>query len=237
MTNIASPNTIAAIASLIGDTTRANMLCALMGGQALTAGELSRQAGVTQQTGSGHLAKMVDAKLLTAVKQGRHRYYRLASPQVAHGIDALMTIAADGPPRHHPTGPKERDMRIARSCYDHIAGKLGVAMADSMAENGRVIMSDEGAVVTSDGEDFLRSFGIELQNDSRSKRPLCRTCLDWSERRYHIGGRVGQALMERTLELGWLARKNESRALRVTPAGEQGFREIFCLPTGWDDVR
>ena len=236
MTNIASPNTIAAVASLIGDTTRANMLCALMGGQALTAGELSRQAGVTQQTASGHLAKMVDAKLLTAVKQGRHRYYRLASPQVAQGIDALMTIAADGPPRHHPTGPRERDMRIARSCYDHIAGKLGVALADSLSDTGRIILSDEGAVVTSKGEDFLRSFGIELQNDSRSKRPLCRTCLDWSERRYHIAGRVGQALMDRTLELGWLARRNDSRALRITPSGAQGFREIFCLAAGWDEI-
>ena len=236
MTNIASPNTIAAVASLIGDTTRANMLCALMGGQALTAGELSRQAGVTQQTASGHLAKMVDAKLLTAVKQGRHRYYRLASPQVAQGIDALMTIAADGPPRHHPTGPRERDMRIARSCYDHIAGKLGVALADSLSDTGRIILSDEGAVVTSKGEDFLRSFGIQLQNDSRSKRPLCRTCLDWSERRYHIAGRVGQGLMDRTLELGWLARRNDSRARRITPSGAQGFREIFCLAAGWDET-
>ena len=236
MTNIASPNTIAAVASLIGDTTRANMLCALMGGQVLTAGELSRQAGVTQQTASGHLAKMVDAKLLTAVKQGRHRYYRLASPQVAQGIDALMTIAADGPPRHHPTGPRERDVRIARSCYDHIAGKLGVALADSLSDTGRIILSDEGAVVTSKGEDFLRSFGIELQDDSRSKRPLCRTCLDWSERRYHIAGRVGQALMDRTLELGWLARRNDSRALRITPSGAQGFREIFCLAAGWDEI-
>lgn len=234
MTSIASPNTIAAIANLMGDTTRANMLCALMGGQALTAGELSRQAGVTPQTGSGHLAKMVDANLLSTVKQGRHRYYRLASAQVANGIDALMTIAADGPKRHHPVGPKEKDMRIARSCYDHIAGRLAVAMADSLSENGHIVLSDEGALLTEKGNAFLREFGIDLDKGTHSKRPLCKTCLDWSERRYHIAGRVGAALLDRTLELGWLARRADSRALRITPAGSKGLREIFCLPAEWN---
>ncbi|MES5097650.1 helix-turn-helix transcriptional regulator [Agrobacterium sp. BA1120] len=236
MNNIASPNTIAAIANLIGDTTRANMLCALMGGQALTAGELSRQAGVTAQTGSGHLAKMVDAHLLSTVKQGRHRYYRLASPQVAHGIDALMNIAADGPKRHHPVGPKEKDMRIARSCYDHIAGRLAVAMADSLSTSGRIILSDEGALLTDDGKAFLQDFGIDLDDGTRSKRPLCKTCLDWSERRHHIAGRVGAALLDRTLELGWITRRPDSRALRITPVGDRGFRDIFCLPADWNAV-
>ncbi|WP_320199396.1 ArsR/SmtB family transcription factor [Agrobacterium sp. rho-13.3] len=236
MTNIASPNTIAAIAHLIGDTTRANMLCALMGGQALTAGELSRQAGITAQTGSGHLAKMVDANLLSTVKQGRHRYYRLASRQVAHGIDALMNIAADGPKRHHPVGPKEKDMRTARSCYDHIAGRLAVAMADSLSTSGRIILSDEGALVTDDGKGFLKDFGIDLDDGTRSKRPLCLVCLDWSERRHHIAGRVGAALLDRTLELGWIARRPDSRALRITPLGDRGFRDIFCLPADWNAV-
>ncbi len=233
MTSIASPNTIAAIANLIGDTTRANMLCALMGGQALTAGELSREAGITPQTGSEHLAKMVDANLLSTVKQGRHRYYRLASPEVAHGIDALMSIAANGPKRHHPIGPKEKDMRLARSCYDHIAGRLAVAMADSLNDSGRIILSDEGALVTDKGKAFLQEFGIDLSDGSRSKRPLCRTCLDWSERKHHIAGRVGTALLERTLDLGWVARRADSRALRITPAGDRGFREMFCLPVDW----
>lgn len=233
MNSIASPNTIAVIANLMGDTTRANMLCALMGGQALTAGELSRQAGVTPQTGSGHLSKMVDANLLATVKQGRHRYYRLASPQVAHGIDALMTIAADGPKRHHPVGPKELNMRMARSCYDHMAGRLAVALADSLSESGRIVLSDEGAMVTEDGNTFLREFGIDLTIGPRSRKPLCRTCLDWSERRYHIAGHIGSALFERSLDLGWVSRKTDSRALRLTPAGEKGFREMFCLPVDW----
>ena len=233
MNAIASPNTIAAIASLIGDTTRANMLCALMGGQALTAGELSRNAGVTPQTGSEHLAKMVEANLLKTVKQGRHRYYRLASAQVAHGIDALMSIAADGPKRHHPIGPRERDMRLARSCYDHIAGRLAVAIADSLSERGHILLSDEGALVTEQGNAFFSGFGIDLQDGSRSKRPLCRTCLDWSERRHHIAGRVGTALFQRTLDLGWVTRRTDSRALKITPAGDKGFREIFCLAAEW----
>lgn len=233
MTGIASPNTIAAIANLIGDTTRANMLCALMGGQALTAGELSRNSGVTPQTGSEHLAKMVDANLLTTVKQGRHRYYQLASAQVAHGIDALMSIAAAGPKRHHPIGPREKDMRLARSCYDHIAGRLGVALAHSLNVHGYVLLSDEGALVTEKGKVFLREFGIDLSECPPSKRPLCRTCLDWSERRHHIAGRVGTALFQRTLDLGWVARRAESRALKITPAGDKGFRELFCLPAEW----
>ncbi len=233
MTGIASPNTIAAIANLIGDTTRANMLCALMGGQALTAGELSRGAGVTPQTGSEHLAKMVDANLLTTVKQGRHRYYRLASAQVAHGIDALMSIAAAGPKRHHPVGPKEKDMRLARSCYDHIAGRLAVAMADSLSGRGHILLSDEGALVTEQGKAFLVDFGIDLNDGTRSKRPLCRTCLDWSERRHHIAGHVGTALFQRTLDLGWVTRRTDSRALKITPAGDKGFRDIFCLPAEW----
>ena len=233
MNAIASPNTVAAIASLIGDTTRANMLCALMGGQALTAGELSRNAGVTPQTGSEHLAKMVEANLLKTVKQGRHRYYRLASAQVAHGIDALMSIAAEGPKRHHPIGPREKDMRLARSCYDHIAGRLAVAIADSLSERGHILLSDEGALVTEQGNAFLTGFGIDLQDGSRSKRPLCRTCLDWSERRHHIAGRVGTALFQRTLDLGWVTRRTDSRALKITPAGDKGFREIFCLEAEW----
>lgn len=233
MTNIASPNTVAAIASLIGDTTRANMLCALMSGQALTAGELSREAGVTPQTGSEHLAKMVDANLLTTVKQGRHRYYRLASAQIAHGIDALMSIAANGPKRHHPIGPREEDMRLARSCYDHIAGRLAVAIADSLSGRGHILLSDEGALVTEQGKAFLRDFGIDLNTDAGLKRPLCRTCLDWSERRHHIAGRLGTALFQRTLHLGWLTRRANSRALKITAAGDKGLREIFCLPVEW----
>ncbi len=233
MTGFASPNTLAAVASLIGDTTRANMLCALMGGQALTAGELSRDAGVTPQTASEHLAKMVDANLLTTVKQGRHRYYRLSSAQVAHGIDSLMSIAAVGPKRHHPMGPREKDMRIARSCYDHIAGRLAVAITDSLSDSGVILLSDEGALVTKKGKDFLGEFGIDLSDGSRPKRPLCRTCLDWSERRHHIAGRIGAALFQRMLDLGWVARRADSRALTITPTGEEGFRNIFCLPADW----
>ena len=124
-------------------------------------------------------------------------------------------------------------MRLARSCYDHIAGRLAVALADSLNGHGYVLLSDEGALVTEKGKGFLAEFGIDLSDSSQSKRPLCRTCLDWSERRYHIAGRVGTALFQRMLVLKWITRIGDSRALKISPAGEKGFQDIFCLPADW----
>ena len=152
MPNIASGNSIAEVASLLGDAGRANMLAALMGGQALTAGELARHAGVTAQTTSGHLAKLIDARLLIMEKQGRHRYFRLASPEVAHAIHALMVVAAEGPKRFRPVGPKDEALRLARTCYDHMAGRLAVAIADSFSRNRYVVIEDGAAMVTEGGQ-------------------------------------------------------------------------------------
>jgi len=233
MSNVASGNTIAAVASLIGDAARANMLAALMGGQALTAGELARHAGVTAQTTSGHLGKLTDARLIAVEKQGRHRYYRLASSDVAHAIHALMSVAASGPKRHHPIGPKDEALRLARTCYDHIAGRLAIALADSLAGNGYVLLADGAGLITDAGRRFFCDFGIDPGDGIRAKRPLCRTCLDWSERRPHLAGRLGAAILDRTLALGWVSRTAESRALRVTRAGEIGFSETFALPSDW----
>ena len=233
MSNVASGNTIAGVAALIGDAARANILSALMGGHALTAGELARHAGVTAQTTSGHLAKLVDAELIALEKQGRHRYYRLASPEVAHAIHALMTVAAAGPRRHHPIGPRDEALRVARTCYDHLAGRLAVALADSLSERGFVSIADGVGAVTDEGMRFFADCGIDLATGGRSKRPLCRTCLDWSERRPHLAGQLGAALLRRLLELGWLARVPGSRALRVTSAGRQGFASMFRLSQDW----
>src|SRR5262245_57995076 len=147
MSNVASGNTIAAVASLIGDAARANMLSALMGGQALAAGELARHAGVTAHTTSGHLGKVAEAQLTAVEKQGQHRYYRLASPDVAHAIHVLMALAANGPKRHHPIGPKDEALRLARTCYDHIAGRLAVALADTLVVKGYVLLSDGAGLV------------------------------------------------------------------------------------------
>ncbi|MBS7542816.1 ArsR/SmtB family transcription factor [Ancylobacter oerskovii] len=233
MTNMASGNTIAEVASLIGDAARANMLAALMGGQALTAGELAHHAGVTAQTTSGHLARMTGAQLLTVEKQGRHRYYRLASPAVAQAIHALMAVAAEGPKRHHPIGPKDEALRLARTCYDHMAGRLALAVADSLVRQGHLILADGVGLVTESGQGFFCDFGIDLTEAAPSRRPLCRTCLDWSERRPHIAGRLGAALLDRALDRGWVARRPDSRALRLTRLGDQGFATIFALPADW----
>lgn len=225
--------TIALVASLIGDAARANMLAALMGGAALTAGELAAEARVTAATASGHLARLSDGGLLTVERQGRHRYYRLASPVVADAIQALMAVAVNGPPRHRPPGPRDAALRLARTCFDHLAGKLGVAVTDALRDGGLIVFADGVGLVTDEGRRFLCDFGVDLDAQSASRRPLCRTCLDWSERRPHLAGRLGAALLERTLDLGWVARQSGTRALRLTPSGERGFHATFGLPADW----
>jgi DNA-binding transcriptional ArsR family regulator len=236
MSNVASGNTIAEVAALIGDAARANMLSALMGGQALTAGELARHSGVTAQTTSGHLARLAEAQLITLEKQGRHRYYRLASPEIADAIHVLMAVAAAGPKRHRPYGPRDEALRIARTCYDHLAGRLAVALADSFCHAGHIVLSDGAGLVTDEGRRFFCDFGIALDSKGRSKRALCRTCLDWSERRPHLAGRFGSALLNRLLDLGWFSRLPETRALRITRAGEVGLMKTFKLPYDWQDA-
>lgn len=236
MTASASPfvmvsgNTLAEVAALVGDPARANMLAALMDGRALTASELAHHAGVSAQTASGHLARLVAARMLVVEKQGRHRYHRLASGEVARAVEGLMALAAAGPARHRPVGPRDEALRAARTCYDHLAGRLGVALADAMAARGHVVLAEEGgaASVTEAGLGFLDArLGIALP--ARGQRPACRACLDWSERRAHLAGRLGAALCETAFARGWIARLPDSRAVRVTAAGRAGFAETFGL--------
>ncbi len=229
MSNFPSGNTLAEVAALVGDAARANMLLALMGGRALTAGELAWHAGVSAQTASGHLAKLTDARMLAVEKQGRHRYYRLTGGEVAEAVEVLMAVAAIGPQRHRPTGPKDEAMRLARTCYDHLAGRLGVALTDSLCERGHLVLSDGAGLIIGSGQHFLAGMGIELEAQPQGKRPLCRSCIDWSERRPHLAGRLGAALLERTLALNWVARVPESRTLRITAAGELGLAQMFGI--------
>ena len=237
MTPIASGTTIAEIASLIGDVARANILSALMDGRALTAGELALHAGVSASTTSGHLAKLTELKLIAVEQQGRHRYYRLASPEIAHALEALMAVAAVGPKRHRPVGPKDVALRTARTCYDHVAGRLGIALADSLCEHGHIVLADGAGAVTKKGQRFFVDFGIDLAADPRSSRPLCRTCLDWSERRPHLAGQLGAKLFDRLIGLGWVRRMPNSRALNITNAGARGLNARFRLsPERWRDV-
>lgn len=214
---------LAEVGALIGDPTRANILAALIDGRAFTATELSCIAGVAPQTTSGHLAKLTQANLLAVERQGRHRYYRLASPLVGNMLESVMALAAiQLPPRR--ASRIDVAMQTARSCYDHMAGRLGVALADAMVRRGQVTLASEGGEVTPDGIRFLTSFGTQLPD---SRRVLCRPCLDWSERRWHLAGAVGAALFTRCLDLKWLERRHGSRALTITASGRRGFAATF----------
>jgi DNA-binding transcriptional ArsR family regulator len=232
MTTALSVNSIAEIAAVIGDPARANILSALMSGRASTAGELAFAAGVTPQTTSGHLARLTEAGLLAVEKQGRHRYYRLTSREVAEAMESLMAVAAATPRRHRPAGPRDEAMRMARTCYDHLAGRLGVALADALCDGGYVVLADGAGLITAPGERFLAGFGIRSEAARSTKRPLCRSCIDWSERRPHLAGWLGAALLDRVLDLKWIARAPDSRAVRITAAGAAGFSETFGVCAG-----
>ena len=218
-------NRLATTAALLGDPARANMLIALMDGRALTAKELAYAARITPPTASGHLGKLTEAGLLALQKQGRHHYYRLASPLVGQMVESVMAVS--GPevqPRTTWRGGEA--LRTARTCYDHLAGRLGVALADSLCEHRHVALGADGGEVTEDGRRFLRAFGAEPAD---GKRVFCRPCLDWSERRPHIAGRLGAALAARSFELGWIARQRDTRAVAITPAGRDGFAGMFGI--------
>jgi DNA-binding transcriptional ArsR family regulator len=214
------------VAALVGDTARATILAALMGGQALTASELAYLAGVSRPTASEHLVKLVTARLIAVTRQGRFRYYRIASPLVARMLESIIAVAAiEVPPRYQPRSAKDDALRFARTCYDHLAGRLGVAIADALVARGHVVLGEDGGEVTPSGTRILTDFGADL--DLRSKRIFCRPCLDWSERRYHVAGLVGAEILRRCLELGWVRRERDTRAVRLTPAGRAGLVDAF----------
>jgi len=222
---------MAATAQLLGDPARAHMLAALMDGGALTAKELAFAAHVSAQTASGHLGKLTEAGLLAVTSQGRHRYYRLASPLVGQMVESLMALSGPEPPAPRPWRAGEA-MRTARTCYDHIAGRLGVAIADSLEGEGRVVLTADGGEVTEAGRAFLRDLGADPAGGGRPGRVFCRPCLDWSERRPHIAGRLGAVLCARCLELGWITRQRDTRAVAITPAGREGFGRMFGVEAG-----
>ncbi|HTT83189.1 MAG TPA: winged helix-turn-helix domain-containing protein, partial [Rhizomicrobium sp.] len=209
---------IAPVAALAGDPARANMLAALSGGMALTASELAAEAGITLQTTSSHLAKLAAAGLISATRQGRHRYFRLADNDVAQMIEAIMNVAArTGQMRTRP-GPRDPALRRARICYDHLAGEMGVSLLDTLLHANCIAREHDDLTLTKSGADFMDGFCIDIDRLSAERRPLCRACLDWSMRRHHLGGALGAALLKRFQELQWITRIGESRALRFTPA-------------------
>lgn len=218
---------IALIASLVGDPARANMLTALMGGKALSAGELAAEAGVTLQTASSHLARLQTGGLIAVEKQGRHRYFRLTGPDIAVMLESMMGLAARvGHVRARP-GPADPALREARVCYDHLAGDQGVRLLDSLLQRRLVRQSNGRTELTGQGEAFVSGIGIDLTGLGRSRRPLCRTCLDWSVRRPHLAGALGAALLQRLGELGWVTRPKNSRVIAFTPNGRRRFERLF----------
>lgn len=214
---------IALIGALIGDPARANMLSLLMSGRAHTASELAAEAGVAAQTASGHLGKLVDAGLLAIRKQGRHKYFTLADDDVAHVLEAIMGLAAGRGLGRTRTGPRDPAMRRARVCYDHLAGDMGVRIYDTLETQGHLT----GDTLTASGATFMTGFGVDIDALTARRRPLCRTCLDWSERRTHLAGAIGAACLNRIYDLGWAKRLDGSRAVIFTPAGDKAFAEQF----------
>jgi DNA-binding transcriptional ArsR family regulator len=210
---------IAGVAQLIGDPARAGILSALTDGKARTASELAYAAGVTPQTASAHLAKLTAGGLLAVERQGRHRFYRLAGPAVAHALQALSELAAGPPRRPRRTGPRDPAMRRGRTCYDHLAGDLGIAVPDAFRQMGALELDDQAFTVTASGEALFTEFGISVSALQSKSRPLTRRCLDWSERRPHLAGALGGAIAERFFDHGWIARVDRTRTVGVTKAG------------------
>jgi len=228
-----SPNFVS-IAFLIGDQTRAIMLNSLMGGKALTASELANEANVTKQTASAHLSKLVDAQLLSVQSQGRHRYFQLAAPDVAAMLESMMGVAQRTRQTKTITGPRNPALRKARRCYDHLAGELAVELYDSFVKREFIHLtqhknSKDTLALTSTGRDFLTTLGIPL-SAKQSRRPVCRPCLDWSARRYHLAGGLGKALLEFCYLKQWAKPVENSRIVRFSPTGESQFRKILLEP-------
>ena len=218
---------IARIAALVGDPARANMLTALVGGLALTAGELAREAAVTPATASSHLSKLQEGGLIIQQKQGRHRYFRLSGPDVAELLERLMGLAArTGHARTRP-GPKEPAMRRARVCYDHLAGDLGIQAFDSLTRRGLIEADDETVTLTPAGAQFFAGEGLDIPALQTSRRPLCKPCLDWSNRRSHLAGALGAAILDRLIALRWARREAGSRVVSFTREGDAEFARMF----------
>ena len=217
------------IASLIGDPSRLAMLLNLLGGKALPAGELARSARISPQTASTHLAKMVNGGLLIQESFGRHKYFRLASSEVGHALEALHTIAPSRPVRSLRESNEAQALQFARTCYDHLAGKIGVALTDRLLEMNFIEKSGKEFTLSTAGKARLQALGVDVEKSKKSRRCFACQCLDWSERRSHLAGSLGASLTRRLFELKWIERLPNGRAVRITDAGINGLYEEFGL--------
>jgi hypothetical protein len=201
------------------------MLSALLSGQALTATELSGVAEVTKQTASAHLARLVEAQLLAVERQGRHRYFRLAHDDVAHLLESLLGVAYRSGAVRLRSSPRDPALRKARVCYDHLAGELAVLAYDALERRGFFVHDSKGMALSPAGTEFCERLGVAI---AEGRRPACRPCLDWSVRRHHLAGRAGAALLEHCYSAGWASRREHTRIVDFTRAGEEKFRRLFA---------
>jgi DNA-binding transcriptional ArsR family regulator len=215
---------IAEVAALVGDPARATMLSALVDGRAMSANELALAARITPQTASTHLGRLTKAGLLAVDRNGRHRYFQLATPKVAEMIEGIVAVALENRPRFSPVSPQARAVDAARICYDHLAGRLSVDLTDALIARDFIVIDDGATAITIAGTRFFNEFGIALPARRSARRPVCRLCLDWTERRPHIAGPLGAAVTQRFFDLGWIERMRCSHAVIVTPLGRRGSR-------------
>ena len=215
-------------AGLIGDSARTDMLLALLPGQALTAGELSMTAAISPQNASGHLQKLLRGKLVSIEVQGRHRYYRLSTPEVAHALESLAAVSANGEFRRNES-PQLKQIGFCRTCYDHLAGKVAVQITSSLLKQHLIRESRQDFIITSAGERFFEAWGVEIGLLRTHRRALARRCLDRTERRPHLSGALGAAIFERCKELKWVAPIRNSRAIRLTTVGQQELAKHFAI--------
>lgn len=221
---------ISRIAALIGDPARSNMLLAMLDGRALTAGELASQAGITKQTASSHLARLLDGGLVAREVQGRHHYYRLGGTDVAQALEALLGVSEGRTGTRTRTGPRDPALRKARVCYDHLAGELGVLAFDRLVADGALVRRGEAISVSKPGWMRLSEIGVAEDGLANSRRPLCKGCLDWSMRRPHLAGQVGAVLLVRIFERKWAKRVTGTRVVQFTPSGEAALRTWLRTP-------
>jgi DNA-binding transcriptional ArsR family regulator len=223
-------NHFSAMASLIGEPARAVMLWKLLEGKAYTATELAIAADISAQSTSMHLAKLVSANLLSVVNQGRHRYYRLSSSEVAYVIESISNLVpVDKLVREESLQLNEHDIKYCRTCYDHLAGKVGVAITERLVEKEMINDADQGYDITLKGEKWLNTLNISVRDLQKQKRVFARKCLDWSERRYHVSGSLGAALLDKMIELKWIKKVSNSRRVLVTPFGQEKMYETLRL--------
>ncbi|MEV5114435.1 ArsR/SmtB family transcription factor [Peribacillus frigoritolerans] len=223
-----NPNMVE-IASLLGETSRATILASLLDGRFHTAGELALLAAITPQTASFHLSKLVEGNLVIVEKHGRHRYYQLANGEIAHILESFLAISPPPEVRSLKQSSQVKMLQEARTCYDHLAGKLGVQLTESMLKAGYLKKEEREFTVTPKGDHFFSEFGIDLLDLRRKRRSFSHSCLDWSERHHHLGGALGNGLLTHFFDLGWIVRVPSIRAVKVTPKGKEGFKEVFCI--------